>query len=535
MHHCMSAATVTATDCHWQCMQASALRSGARMARDAFMSPLVVLAYLLGLVGGLAWRAVQVFVGTYQSATWEVRRAGAVADLNAAVLGAAVILLCTSRAAFTVAQDSTSRHAWLSQLSEKPGMACNTFNQDTFNGVNHHDPTFRCDPPPGYGHDIKPSPLLINADPYQNVQVVLDILGIYVECDAFSAAVRVQRLGNDTQLVLHTGRESIASALASVSAEFLAPPKDWRDWQYYLSEIWPNSGIERESEVSGKSNGPDSASLDAGACRDFSAGLGFPSNSGILRYVTTSNNVGLFLNYRGPIRAELAVCISQSSVWQTLTANGTGKLRGNQGAFCPINGNLSIVWPDYEPYLCAEGFDVSQGLDPMKARVDALRLVNKFAYFYPCSSYDELFGLYIAFAGVFATVVLGTGVLLFTDVVCPMLRFGCESWRPSMPPLLRLHASAAAVSPGSPAAGVDSFPSANKVAVAAKQGFQTWQGNFCCKDLVEVVLRCMASLVLGTTLSLIFVALPWHILSVGLDTRQCGSLEPPASVFSCQK
>lgn len=113
-------------------MQASALRSGARMVHDAWMSLLAVLAYLLGLVAGLAWRAIEVFVGTYRSAIWKVRRAGAVADLIAAVLAAAVILLLTSRAAFTEAQDSTSRKAWLSQLAEKPVMACNTFNQQPY-------------------------------------------------------------------------------------------------------------------------------------------------------------------------------------------------------------------------------------------------------------------------------------------------------------------------------------------------------------------------------------------------------------------
>ena len=198
-----------------------ALRGAPRMACKAFASLLVFPAYLLGLVGGLAWRAGQLSVGTYQSAEWKVRRAGAVADLNAAVLGAAVILLLTSRGAFTEAQTKTSTQAWVSQLSEKPVMACNTFNQQAFNGTSCLDPHIHCEPPIGSALKADTKPILINLAKGQNVERVLDILQIYQACDAFSMAVRVQRPGNHTQLSLHVGKVGIASALAEVRKQFL--------------------------------------------------------------------------------------------------------------------------------------------------------------------------------------------------------------------------------------------------------------------------------------------------------------------------
>lgn len=176
---------------------------------------------------------------------------------------------------------------------------------------------------------------------------------------------------------------------------------------------------------------------------------------------------------------------------------------------------------------------MSQNLNTLNAKVDALRLIYKFVYFYSSVSYEELFGLYIAMAGVFVTVCLGTGVLLFTDIVCPMLKCGSESWRASIQPVLRLHSSAAAVSPECPGGRMGEISLADGVALAARQGFQVWQGVYYCKDLVEVVLRCMVSLVLGTSLSIVCVLLP---LLASQDFKgSCGPLKQQklASVFIC--
>ena len=237
------------------------------MVRKAFKSLIFALVYLLGLVGGLAWRAVQVFVGTYQSATWEVRRAGAVADLNAAVLAAATILLWTSRTAFSEAQNNTSRYAWLSQLSEKPVVACNTFNQEPFEGNLYHDLYFLCKPPLGSSLDSTKSALKINLDPKKDVEQVL-IPNVYNGCDAFSMALRVQRLSNITRLCRHTGNESIASALKGIADLLDSSAFKSRVTQvtnshtqdpYYLDEIRPaaNACATHLSAGSGE-GGPDS-------------------------------------------------------------------------------------------------------------------------------------------------------------------------------------------------------------------------------------------------------------------------------------
>ena len=521
----MSAATVPALTLHWQCMQAAALQEGAGMVRKAFQGLLFVLAYLLGLVGGLAWRVVQVFVGTYQSSACKVRRAGAVADLNATVLAAAAILLWTSRNAFSDAQAWTLRQAWLSQLQELPVVACSTFSQEHFEGTISHGLTFHCDKP---GHRSNDSALVLNTDVKQvNVNQTLQVLEILNGCGAFSMAFQVLRQGDHSQLVRHIGNESIASALKNITVQFHAP--DAGGDKYYLDEIKSatNTCTAPSHEGSGGSSGPDGVTRGAGQCPDDVA---FAANTRILRYLTIKhNNVGLFLNYKCDQR-DVDACFSQSVARQSLDVTGLGLVSG-EGAFCPLNGNLSITWNDQDPYHCAEGFDVSQNLDAQRAKVDGLRLIYKFMYFYPVS-YEELFGLYIALAGVFVTVCLGTGVLLFTDVVCPMFKCGRESWRASLPRWLQLPASAAALPLGHPGGGNESHPSPNGVAVAAKQGFLVWQIDFCCKDLVEIVLRCTVSLLLGTILSVVCVLVP--LLASQDGKGSCGHLDPPqSSVFIC--
>ena len=272
-------------------------------------------------------------------------------------------------------------------------------------------------------------------------------------------------------------------------------------------------------------------------CRQFSAS-GFPANSGILRYVTVHNSLDLFFSYKRHIRDSSAfrACLSNSSIWHNFSVEMTSDshnltlVRGDQtGSFCPMNGTLSIVWPACESYFCAEGFDVSESLDLMKARVEALRLVNRFRYFFSCSSYDELFGLYIAMLGVFVTVCLGTSLLLFTDVVCPMIKSGHESWTPSLPRLPLSSANAAAVSPGNTGGGNGNI--SKGMAVAAKQGLRVGSGTVGCRDLLDIMLRCTVSLALGTTLGLGCVWVPFLISQN--QSSSCGGLELPQSVSYC--
>ena len=484
------------------------------MLHTAWLSVLVKLAYLLGLAGGLARRAVQVFMGMYQSDTWEVRRAGAVADLNAAVLAAAVILLWTSRDVFNDAQNSLSRQAWLNQLSDKPVMACNTFGQGRFNGTLYKDFTFNCDPAAGSPQgDAKAHQFDIDipTNPQGNVGQVLKILGAYNVCKAFSMAYRVERLGDNVQIFRHLGNESIATALAIVTNESLSRPKTARDNTYYLDKIVPVGACKSQpSDRSAQKKGRDNFLLSAGPCTDLPEE--FPPNTTILRFLTMDSNVGLLLNYHCDSLG-VDMCLSNSSVWQGLSVDGIGRMRGPD-TFCPLQRTLRITWATHESYLCAEGFDVSQrdSFDTQKARVDGLKLIYKFAYFYPCLSYDELFGLYIALASVFVAVVLGTGVLLFTDIVCPLLKFGHESWRATLPPLPVLPASANAVSSESPGGGIKDQVHADGTAGAAERGFQVWQGKYFCKDIVEVVLRCTVSTVLGTILAVTCVLIPMLLL-----------------------
>ena len=524
------------------CMQASALRSGACMACGACTSLLVLLAYLLGLVVGLAWRGLQVTVGTYQSAEWKVRRAGAVADLNAAVLAAAVILLLTSKQAFSDAQESTSRQAWLSQLSEKPMVACNTFNLKPFDGYISQGPSVRCKLPWGADNGNNENARYAGISLRDNVQQVLSILGIYSGCNAFSMAFRVQKMGNSTQLIRHTGSASIADALQKVeeqllrsssdTREALSLPVDPKDGSYNFDEIMPVDACGSPSRDGSRDKGPDTVMHGADSCVDLPEG--FPPNTRVVRYLTGNNNVGLFLSYKCSWN-DSDTCFSSSSAWSNFSIHGNGVTRGEQaGAFCPLSGSLGLTWGSKEPYHCAEGFDISQSFTAQQAKVNGLRLIHRFSYFSPCVSYEELFGIYIALAGVFVTVCLGTSVLLFTDIICPMLKCGSESWRASLLPLLGLHGRAAEVSPGSPGDSVTSCFYKGDAGGAAKQGFRAWQGNLCCKDLVDIVLRCTVSLALGVAVSVIFVLTPWLSLKEGKGP--CIHPEPQKlynAVFNC--
>lgn len=72
---------------------------------------------------------MRVYLGTYRSKKKEVQRAGLVADLNAVVLAAAVILLVTSRQAFYEAEKATDDLVWRSLLSDSLLAACATLSR----------------------------------------------------------------------------------------------------------------------------------------------------------------------------------------------------------------------------------------------------------------------------------------------------------------------------------------------------------------------------------------------------------------------
>ena len=486
----------SATNCHWQCMQASALRAGLRMVRVTIPSLLKMLAYLLGLAGGLAARAGQVFVGTYRSPTWEVRRAGAVADLNAAVFAAAVILLATSRHAFTDAQVSTSCQAWLTQLAEYPKDACNTFNREPYHGVLFHGITFHCDVPRGPGKTSSHKDGVLERN-VSGIMQVLKALELYNNCGAFAMAYRVQRY--PVQLILHTGQAGVASALKLVADDIPKQPQN--DTMYYLDVIKPLDSCDAHPHSgAGKSSEPGTDVQCAVPC----AGSAAPAQ--ILRYLTSSSDGGLFV-YFNCNQSGVDACFNQKAEWRSIDFPDPV---GQADAFCPVPGNASIMWSSdhSEHYHCADGFDVSQNLNLQKDKVDGLKLVYKFVYFHPCLSYDELFGVYIAIVGVFVTACLGTMVLLVTDIVCPMLKWGSQAWTPLPPAVPGMHASATL---GCPERLAEDRVHASGMAGAAEQGFQVGQGSLCCKDVVDILLRCTVSAILGTLVGVVCVLLPWWL------------------------
>lgn len=84
-------------------------------------------------MAGIFCRIVRIYLGTYRSKKKEVQRAGLVADLNAIVLAAAVILLLTGRKAFHEAEKATDDLVWHSLLSDSLLAACATLSRtDTF-------------------------------------------------------------------------------------------------------------------------------------------------------------------------------------------------------------------------------------------------------------------------------------------------------------------------------------------------------------------------------------------------------------------
>ena len=505
---------------HWPCVQASSLLGGARMARDAITSLPAMVAYLLGVVGGLAWRAVHVFVGTYQSAEWKVRRAGAVADLNAAVLCAAVILLWTSRNAFTEAQDVTSSQAWVRQLAERPVDACNTLDREPFQGKLFHGITLHCEMP---GHQSKEGLLH-----FLDVPQVLAALEVYNDCGAFSMAYGVQP--NPLHPMLRTGKKGVGAALQTFQLVSRVV-KEVRNGMHYLDVVRSDLGSCHAHQGSGKSSKPESNVQCAGLCGGCAE---VPAPAQVLRYLTESSDAGLFLFFDGTYVChpeEVDACFERRRPdWRSL--NFTNSLDvGSANGFCPAPGRASIMWKaaSVEQYHCADGFDVSQGLSRLKDKVDGLKLIYKFVYFYPCLSYDELFGLYIAMVGILVATCFGTGVLLYTDVVCPMLKYGSKTWAASLPPVPGMHASALL---GSFGMYIENRVRASGVAGAAEWGFQAGQGSSSRKDLVDIVLRCTMSATVGTLVSAVCVLAPWYALGQYYK-GSCKHLEQPAPFFTC--
>ena len=102
-----------------------------------------LLMYLLGIISGLIVRCAMVFLGTYSSDNKKTKRAGLVADLNAIVLAAAVILLLTSRVAFHHSEESTQTLGW-QRLVNDTNYGCVTGTQDYFEGSRCPDLMYVC-------------------------------------------------------------------------------------------------------------------------------------------------------------------------------------------------------------------------------------------------------------------------------------------------------------------------------------------------------------------------------------------------------
>lgn len=148
---------------------------------------------------------------------------------------------------------------------------------------------------------------------------------------------------------------------------------------------------------------------------------------------------------------------------------------------------------------CVNGANLL-GLPELNAETTAERQAHKFPYFL-CLSYDELFGVYIGMISLAVGMCLTTFVLFNTEIVSPMLKAGGAAWSPREQ------------LPGSCSRSCAADARCGGCRAAFSDGVRVWPNPMrtgCPSDnVIDVILRCLASFLLGLLISMLVVFLPW--------------------------
>ena len=487
-------------------------------------------------------RIARVYLGTYRSKKKAVQRAELVADLNAMVLAAAVILLLTSRGTFHKAEQDTNDRVWHSLLRDNLTAACTTLGRSEHRGNASYELSLNCTDTKNRQHIPEIS---INA---RNVTTFVHILQILDGCKAFEFAI-----GNfytDTACRWKAGNASgLVNDLLELypnASHLLVPSANYRlvgrnekgDNCHPPLMGWGLLGTARTSCLPWNSE-VCSARVEEDKKYQFSSpGIEIPPNGSIMRWVDNFNN-GIYLGLRPNDVWEK--CFSSLASWidvtkGVLTSDILEGIWFNQvtSGSCPRDGYMRLGPGIKHLYHCIRGAEVGS-MDMLTNEMTlAKSFAHPFAYFW-CLSYDELFGVYVGIFGFFIAVVFATAVVLCTDVCSPMLRAGGKSWSGNAsaadaheagasneeghnlsPGSLHAHASAVDTAGQEEAAltdvmnggaregegeNLEDLPHAH--APDASPSRQThWS------DVLDVVLRVLASVFLGTALSVVFIYLP---------------------------
>ena len=445
---------------------------------------------LVLLVCMLRWlprRTLHVFLGTYASHNEDVRRAGLVADINALALADSVILLLTSRATFNQAELLINVQGWANLMMDDSADACASLNQNSYTGNVFMNISFTCvDGRRGTGLKQRRISLPLNASNQQQIMPFLQ--GLHVDCNLFAMSITIDYMqessamcyGSKDMISAELHEEEVRHALAEaqglyrwIKLDYIAP-KDTSNcmdgFQAHMLQLAVNDGFcySFANAFEGVANFPND--------------LGFPKGMAVVRWLD-DDNMGVFLGLVcNETLSSIRSCINSSTTihavfgqWEVGKANAP--LKGPQeGAFCSPNGDLSLhILPRY-PYQCNSGAQTSS-VRVLKDQIDALKAVQKFAYF-RCLSYDELFAVYVAIIGVLIAVALTTTTLFFTDVLRPMLFAGRQAWL---------------------------WDTAGQTALNFYSGdTERMQVVF------DVVLRCAAAFAAGSVLAMGLIYVPWR-------------------------
>ncbi|EIE24429.1 hypothetical protein COCSUDRAFT_61853 [Coccomyxa subellipsoidea C-169] len=223
-----------------------------------------------------------------------------------------------------------------------------------------------------------------------------------------------------------------------------------------------------------------------------------PPMSGIVRVDAVSQHSFFFFELLGSSTAAAKQCFN--GAFAALAAPRT-ELGAKMG--CGQGADTYVAFPWCQNVRCVNGAHL-WGLADLNAETTAERQAHKFPYFL-CLSYDELFGVYIGMISLAVGMCLTTFVLFNTEIVSPMLKASAAAWSPRE----QLPGSCSR----SCAADDGITRRRGGCRAAFSEGVRVWpnpmRGGCRSDDFIDVILRCLASFLLGLLISMLVVFLPW--------------------------
>ena len=420
------------------------------------------------------WFHIRVGMVTYWSRNPKVKQAGLVADLNAVVLAAAVILLITSRNTFMHAEKSTLSKGWENLLQDNLTAACTTLKHVAYAGDARQGIAIGCQSQPGCFRSKCFKRAQIDV---RNKTHLVPVLRIMETCNAFSMVLdnleyhRTQpcRVVSETTAQVIDRLEIYMEDHAVMSASLLRVYSSKRTFVDAENKTVNCTTYPSFSKTLGQQPPEFKSTFEQSVCTPGSP-AGFSSDMSILRWLDSDNNKGVYFGLSECDNAEVRACVirtlrsaENSNLMATINTD-VRIVRGHgNGSFCPEDHNMSVIFGTKSPYRCTDGVETGS-IDALSHQVTAVRGYGQELFvFYRCLSFDELFGVYVGIVGLFLAVCLATVVVFCSKVISPMYQAGGHTW------------------------------------------FARRQASYSCKhrafDVADIILRCLWSFGLGAAVS----------------------------------